>query len=67
VLGGAFSTNVAARTRTELVFLVTVNVDEPSSVVPVDADAQPSPPAPAAPRADRFPRVQRIDALGATS
>jgi MSHA biogenesis protein MshL len=67
VLGGAFSTTVAAHTRTELVFLVTVNVDEPSTVVPVDADAPPTRPAPAAPRADGFPRVQRIDALGATS
>jgi len=67
VLGNAFSTTATARTRTELVFLVTVNVDEPTAVAPIDADEQPSRPAPAATRADGSPRVQRIDALEATS
>jgi type II secretory pathway component GspD/PulD (secretin) len=41
VLGSAFTTAVKARTRTELVFLVTVNAEEPPALVPVDADAPP--------------------------
>ncbi len=39
VLGNAFSTSAKAKTRTELVFLVTVNAEEPPALVPVDADS----------------------------
>jgi MSHA biogenesis protein MshL len=42
LVGGAFSTAATARTRTELVFLVTVNAEEPPALVPVEADS-PSP------------------------
>jgi type II secretory pathway component GspD/PulD (secretin) len=69
VLGSAFTTAAKARTRTELVFLVTVNAEEPPALIPIDADA----PRPQAARAtdpagtgpyesDR--RVQRIDIGG---
>jgi MSHA biogenesis protein MshL len=69
VLGNAFSTNVKAKTRTELVFLVTVNAEEPTALVPMDGDgyayASPEIPTPSGPprgNADR--RVERIDILG---
>jgi MSHA biogenesis protein MshL len=37
-IGGAFTTAAKAKTRTELVFLVTVNAEEPPSIVPIEAD-----------------------------
>jgi Flp pilus assembly secretin CpaC len=70
VLGGAFTTSAKAKTRTELVFFVTINAEEPPALVPIEADgppegedasAVPPPPAPAGGRG----RVERIDALGA--
>ncbi len=39
VLGGAFTTAVKARVRTELVFLVTVNAEEPPALVPINVDS----------------------------
>lgn len=39
IFGNAFTTTAKARTRTELVFLVTVNAEEPPALVPIDADA----------------------------
>ncbi len=72
LLGGAFATSAGAKTRTELVFLVTVNAEEPPALVPVDAD-DPTPAAPggagrpAPARADGGRRVERIDALGDVS
>jgi MSHA biogenesis protein MshL len=41
VLGNAFTNSAVARTRTELVFLVTVNAEEPPALVPIDADGPP--------------------------
>jgi MSHA biogenesis protein MshL len=38
VLGSAFTTTAKAKTRTELVFFVTVNAEEPPALVPVDVD-----------------------------
>jgi type II secretory pathway component GspD/PulD (secretin) len=69
VLGGAFTTAVKARTRTELIFLVTVNAEEPPALVPIDAD-EPGPRAagnhaPSAPvPSGGSRRVERIDPLG---
>ena len=66
VLGNAFATAVNAKIRTELVFLVTVNAEEPPTLVPIDAD-EPSAAGlkrlavPAPSEGNR--RVQRIDAL----
>jgi MSHA biogenesis protein MshL len=69
VLGSAFSTSVKAKTRTELVFLVTVNAEEPPAMVPIDSDApsigggpiRPS----AVPASDKGRLgVERIDVLG---
>jgi MSHA biogenesis protein MshL len=66
VLGAAFSTQAKAKTRTELVFLVTVNAQEPPELVPVDSDA-----APLAGRPARVPegsgRVERIGIKGDAS
>jgi type II secretory pathway component GspD/PulD (secretin) len=69
VLGGAFTTAVKARTRTELVFLVTVNAEEPPALVPINADA----PLPGAGRLEPFEhpsgedrrKVERIGIEGA--
>lgn len=38
IVGRAFATNVKAKTRAELVFLVTVNAEDPSEMVPIDVD-----------------------------
>jgi len=38
VLGNAFATSANARTRTELVFFVTVNAEEPPALTPVEVD-----------------------------
>ena len=69
VLGNAFTTKVKAKTRTELVFLVTVNAEEPPALVPVDADgtaalcsAVPAFPAPATDGEGRH--IEQFDALG---
>jgi MSHA biogenesis protein MshL len=69
VLGNAFATAVRARTRTELVFLVTVNAEEPPALVPFDADEPPASgsgriasPITDPPEGRR--RVERINALG---
>jgi MSHA biogenesis protein MshL len=69
VLGNAFTTKVKAKTRTELVFLVTVNAEEPPALVPINADG-PAPlcsviPAFPFPAADSDGRhIERFDALG---
>ena len=69
ILGNAFTTAEKARTRTELVFLVTVNAEEPPALVPLDADDPatgnaairvPSTPVPE----ERTRRTERIDILG---
>jgi MSHA biogenesis protein MshL len=69
ILGNAFTTAEKARTRTELVFFVTVNAEEPPALVPIDADEPaprggaapfPSGPAPAEPAH----RTERVDVLG---
>ena len=72
VIGGAFTTSARAKTRTELVFLVTVNAEEPPAFVPIDADktAAPGvgsgiPRTPVSAEGER--RVERIDALGDVS
>jgi len=68
VLGNAFTTTVKAKTRTELVFLVTVNAEDPQALVPIDADGPASkggvsaPPAMASDKAGR--RIERFDVLG---
>jgi type II secretory pathway component GspD/PulD (secretin) len=72
LLGGAFTTSARAKTRTELVFLVTVNAEEPPALVPIDADETAAPGAgsniPRAPApAEGERRVERIDALGEVS
>jgi MSHA biogenesis protein MshL len=72
VLGNAFTTSVKAKTRTELVFLVTVNAEEPPAIVPIDADdpaaTRPPPPprAPAVPADEAHP-IERFDVLGLVS
>ncbi len=72
VLGRAFTTAEKARTRTELVFLVTVNAEEPPALVPIDAD-EPGmrgadlPPASAPVPEERKRRTERIDVLGLLS
>jgi MSHA biogenesis protein MshL len=38
VLGNAFATNAKAKSRTELIFLVTVNAEEPPAMEPIDAE-----------------------------
>jgi len=64
VIGGAFTAPERVRTRTELVFLVTVDAEEPSAPSPIDADGQdPMPPAPALPAGGRR-SVERIDITG---
>jgi type II secretory pathway component GspD/PulD (secretin) len=69
VLGNAFTTTEKAKTRTELVFLVTVNAEEPPALIPIDADepaaGSRSVPlqTPASP-ADSVRRTERIDILG---
>ncbi len=69
VLGNAFTTKVKARTRTELVFLVTVNAEEPPALVPIEADGTaplcsvvPAFPSPATDSGGRH--IERFDALG---
>jgi type II secretory pathway component GspD/PulD (secretin) len=69
VLGDAFTTAAKAKTRTELVFFVTVNAEEPPPLVPIQADG-PQPQGTgsfAAPPRDRLEgnrKVQRIDIGG---
>ena len=65
VIGGAFTTNVAARSRAELVFLVTVNAEEPPDLVPIEADSPAV--APLRRAAPGRPGVMRIDATGGAS
>ena len=69
VLGNAFTTSVKAKLRTELVFLVTVNAEEPPALVPLEGDrfasadaGVPSPMAPPTGNGDRH--IERIDILG---
>jgi type II secretory pathway component GspD/PulD (secretin) len=70
IVGGAFSTKAKAKTRTELVFLVTVNAEEPPALIPVETDGMagragrggPAPAPAAAPG-----KVEAIDALGKPS
>jgi MSHA biogenesis protein MshL len=65
LVGAAFSTTATARTRTELVFLVTVNAEEPPALVPVEADAPSPRRGPAAP-ADPGPPGRRVERMGMT-
>jgi type II secretory pathway component GspD/PulD (secretin) len=69
VLGGAFATAAKAKTRTELVFLVTVNAEEPPALVPIDADdpAAGGSVGPARAPSGGGRRVQRVDVLGEAS
>jgi type II secretory pathway component GspD/PulD (secretin) len=67
VLGGAFSTTANATSRTELVFLVTVNADEPQVPAPIDVDENPVRATPSGSSENGARRVQRIDALGEPS
>ena len=61
VIGGAFSTAVRAKVRTELVFLVTVNAQEPPELAPFEPVMEPEGASPAS-RRERDPRpVRRID------
>jgi len=71
VLGNAFTTTVKAKTRTELIFLVTVNAEEPPALIPVEANTPSSPGADRSARLTPFPvenskRVERIDIGGGT-
>jgi MSHA biogenesis protein MshL len=70
VLGSAFATSANAKTRTELVFLVTVNAEEPSAMAPIEVDRQGQPDAGRAghalpARGQEGQRVERIDIGGA--
>jgi len=65
LVGGAFSTAANARTRTELVFLVTVNAEEPPALVPVEADAPSPRREPTAPP-DPGPPGRRVERVGMT-
>jgi MSHA biogenesis protein MshL len=68
ILGSAFTTAEKARTRTELVFFVTVNAEEPPALVPIDADdpaPRPAAPSPSGPSPEEpLHRTERIDVLG---
>lgn len=71
VLGNAFTTAVKAKTRTELIFLVTVNAEEPPALVPVESDTPSlpgaTPPARLDPQAlESSRRVERIGLGGGT-
>ena len=69
VLGSAFETVGNAKTRTELVFLVTVNVEDAPNLVPAESDgwegAAPAKPGPGADKPAR--RVERLDLSGNVS
>lgn len=69
VLGNAFSTAVKAKVRTELVFLVTVNAEEPPAPVPFEPEAPPADGMrPAEPTGvDRRRQVERFDFSGDVS
>jgi len=67
VLGNAFTTAAHAKTRTELVFLVTVNAEEPPAMVPIDADPAGSPAPPAEPGRAAGHSVERINLQGDAS
>ncbi len=63
VLGDAFATRARVRTRTELVFLVTVNAEEPPDLVPVDPESPPVPQAPTRGAVPSVPPVQSVDVM----
>jgi len=65
LVGGAFSAAANARTRTELVFLVTVNAEEPPALVPVDADL-PAPQRERTAAPDPGPAGRRVQRLSMT-
>jgi MSHA biogenesis protein MshL len=70
VVGRIFATAAKARTRAELVFLVTVNAEDPYQLVPIDVDGAPSKPENNANSSNLIPsqddrRVERIDLGGA--
>lgn len=71
ILGNAFTTAEKARTRTELVFFVTVNAEEPPALVPMDADEPADGNAgvalPAAVHNEEKRKTERIDVLGFVS
>jgi MSHA biogenesis protein MshL len=68
VLGSAFTTKANAKTRTELVFFVTVNAEEPSGLTPIEVDRMsndhPSVPVPGASKLDNQRKVERIGMEG---
>ncbi len=65
VLGNAFTTAVKARTRTELVFLVTINAEDPSAPVPIETDDSSTSTPPIAVPDGSVRRVERIGIGGA--
>ena len=69
VLGSAFSTTTKAKTRTELVFLVTVNAEEPPALVPFDPDRSGfgGSAAPGPEHGEQGHRVERIELSGGAS
>ena len=64
VLGNAFATKASAKTRTELVFFVTVNAEEPAGLTPIEVDGTSQHPpravVPGAAKADDYRKVERI-------
>jgi MSHA biogenesis protein MshL len=61
LLGNAFTTSAGAKTRTELVFLVTVNAEEPPALIPVETDRPaPSPPGHASAATPGGRRTERL-------
>jgi type II secretory pathway component GspD/PulD (secretin) len=69
VLGNAFTTNTKAKSRTELIFLVTVNAEEPPAIVPIDADEPGSKHVnrPEEDEGDHEKHVERVDISGDVS
>ncbi len=66
VLGSAFSTAARAKVRTELVFLVTVNAEEPPAMVPLEPEgpARAEGPQPRPSGDERERRVERLEISG---
>ncbi len=69
VLGSAFATNIKAKSRTELVFLVTVNAEEPPAMEPIDAEEPASKHVsrPEEDEGDHAKHVERVDISGDVS
>jgi type II secretory pathway component GspD/PulD (secretin) len=60
VIGSAFATNAKTKTRTELVFLVTVNAEEPQALAPLEPDGVAPVPGPG----EGAKKVHRLDLSG---